>query len=120
MLFRERCQNVKIKQSSAALQMSACFERSATCLVVSLQSFITTACCNSTAHTLYSPRASLTGRELMQAFCEKEGLSFIETSALDASNVEKSFQTILTDIYKMVSRKQVHILPLPLIHYTRS
>jgi uncharacterized protein YfkK (UPF0435 family) len=44
---------------------------------------------------------------LVQAFCEKEGLSFIETSALDASNVEKSFHTILTDIYKMVSRKQV-------------
>lgn len=44
-----------------------------------------------------------------QAFCEKEGLSFIETSALDASNVEKSFHTILTDIYKMVSRKQVDV-----------
>lgn len=44
---------------------------------------------------------------LVQAFCEKEGLSFIETSALDATNVEKSFHTILTDIYKMVSRKQV-------------
>ena len=51
---------------------------------------------------------------VVQAFCEKEGLSFIETSALDATNVEKSFHTILTDIYKMVSRKQV--LPRRLSH----
>jgi hypothetical protein len=75
-----------------------------------LAELITTACCNSTAHTLY--RASPTGRKLMQAFCEKEGLSFIETSALDASNVEEAFQTMLTDICKMVSEKQAHISPL--------
>ncbi|KAE9446821.1 hypothetical protein C3L33_21277, partial [Rhododendron williamsianum] len=30
-----------------------------------------------------------------QGFAEKEGLSFIETSALEATNVEKAFQTIL-------------------------
>ncbi|KAI0303280.1 GTP-binding protein yptV1 [Multifurca ochricompacta] len=35
------------------------------------------------------------------------GLSFIETSALDASNVESAFQTILTDIYRIVSSKQL-------------
>jgi Ras-related protein Rab-11A len=35
------------------------------------------------------------------------GLSFIETSALDASNVETAFQTILTDIYRIVSSKQL-------------
>jgi Ras-related protein Rab-11A len=46
-------------------------------------------------------------RTCMQTFCQKEGLSFIETSALDATNVEKAFQQLLTDIYKMVSRKQV-------------
>jgi len=40
-----------------------------------------------------------------QSFCEKEGLSFIETSALDATNVEKAFQHILTDIYHIVSKK---------------
>jgi Ras-related protein Rab-11A len=33
------------------------------------------------------------------------GLSFIETSALDASNVELSFQRILTEIYRIVSNK---------------
>lgn len=29
-------------------------------------------------------------------FTEKHGLSFLETSALDSSNVELAFQTILT------------------------
>lgn len=42
----------------------------------------------------------------LQAFCQREGLSLIETSALEATNVEKAFQQILTDIYKIVSRKQ--------------
>lgn len=41
----------------------------------------------------------------MQAFCEKEGLSFIETSALEATNVEQAFQRILTEIYHIVSKK---------------
>lgn len=36
---------------------------------------------------------------------EKEGLSFLETSALEAHNVEKAFHTILLDIYQIVSRK---------------
>ncbi|CDP00152.1 unnamed protein product [Coffea canephora] len=36
---------------------------------------------------------------------EKEGLSFLETSALEALNVEKAFQTILLDIYQIISRK---------------
>jgi Ras-related protein Rab-11A len=40
-----------------------------------------------------------------QAFSEKEGLSFIETSALEATNVEKAFQRILTEIYRIVSKK---------------
>lgn len=43
---------------------------------------------------------------MLQAFCRKEGLSLIETSALEATNVEKAFQQILTDIYRIVSRKQ--------------
>jgi len=38
-------------------------------------------------------------------FSAENGLSFIETSALDASNVESAFQTILTDIYRIVSSK---------------
>ncbi|KAK4385385.1 Ras-related protein Rab2BV [Sesamum angolense] len=40
-----------------------------------------------------------------QAFAEKESLSFLETSALEAHNVEKAFQTILLDIYQIISRK---------------
>ncbi|PWA70740.1 small GTPase superfamily, Ran GTPase, P-loop containing nucleoside triphosphate hydrolase [Artemisia annua] len=40
-----------------------------------------------------------------QMFAEKEGLSFLETSALDAHNIEKAFQTILLDIYHIVSKK---------------
>ncbi|XP_027162530.1 ras-related protein Rab2BV-like [Coffea eugenioides] len=36
---------------------------------------------------------------------EKEGLSFLETSALEALNVERAFQTILLDIYQIISRK---------------
>eukprot|EP01113_Clastostelium_recurvatum_P009225 TRINITY_DN1441_c0_g1_i1.p1 TRINITY_DN1441_c0_g1~~TRINITY_DN1441_c0_g1_i1.p1 ORF type:complete len:220 (-),score=36.20 TRINITY_DN1441_c0_g1_i1:185-844(-) len=37
-------------------------------------------------------------------FAEKNKLSFIETSALDSSNVELAFQTILTEIYHIMSR----------------
>lgn len=40
-----------------------------------------------------------------QTLAEKEGLSFLETSALEASNVEKAFQTILLDIYQIISKK---------------
>ncbi|KIY62515.1 ras-domain-containing protein [Cylindrobasidium torrendii FP15055 ss-10] len=40
-----------------------------------------------------------------KAFSAENGLTFIETSALDASNVETAFQTILTDIYRIVSSK---------------
>ncbi|XP_039608493.1 RAB11a, member RAS oncogene family, like [Polypterus senegalus] len=42
-----------------------------------------------------------------KAFAEKNGLSFIETSALDSSNVELAFQTILTEIYRIVSQRQI-------------
>ncbi|KAF9179212.1 Ras- protein Rab-11A [Mortierella polycephala] len=38
-------------------------------------------------------------------FAAENGLSFIETSALDSSNVELSFQRILTEIYRIVSNK---------------
>ncbi|CAL8160789.1 unnamed protein product [Prunus armeniaca] len=40
-----------------------------------------------------------------QTLAEREGLSFLETSALEATNVEKAFQTILTEIYHIVSKK---------------
>ncbi|KAL6517803.1 Ras-related protein RABA2a [Orobanche minor] len=42
-----------------------------------------------------------------QGFAEKEGLSLIETSALEATNVEKSFQTILSEIYRIISKKSL-------------
>ncbi|XP_062321438.1 RAB11a, member RAS oncogene family, like [Osmerus eperlanus] len=42
-----------------------------------------------------------------KAFAEKHGLSFLETSALDSSNVELAFQTILTAIYNIVSQRQM-------------
>nr|GMD93252.1 ras-related protein Rab11C [Ipomoea batatas] len=40
-----------------------------------------------------------------QALAKKEGLSFLETSALEALTVEKAFQTILSEIYHIVSKK---------------
>ncbi|OMO92283.1 Small GTPase superfamily [Corchorus olitorius] len=42
-----------------------------------------------------------------QSYAEKEGLSFIETSALEAVNVEKAFQTILSEIYRIISKKSL-------------
>ncbi|KAG5970081.1 Ras- protein Rab-11B [Claviceps cyperi] len=43
--------------------------------------------------------------EEAKAFASENHLSFIETSALDASNVELAFQNILTEIYRIVSSK---------------
>ena len=51
--------------------------------------------------------------EEAKAFATENGLSFIETSALDASNVESAFQTILTDIYRIVSSKSLDNTPGP-------
>jgi len=42
--------------------------------------------------------------EEAKEFAEKNKLSFIETSALDSSNVELVFQNILTEIYHIMSR----------------
>ena len=39
------------------------------------------------------------------SFCEKEGLSFIEASALEGANVDEAFQRILGEIHRIVSRK---------------
>ncbi|XP_043720339.1 ras-related protein RABA2a [Telopea speciosissima] len=42
-----------------------------------------------------------------QSYAEKEGLSFIETSALEATNVEKAFHSILAEIYRIISKKNI-------------
>lgn len=40
-------------------------------------------------------------------FAEKENLFFIETSALEATNVETAFVNVLTEIYRVVSKKSL-------------
>ncbi|KAL4889946.1 ras family-domain-containing protein [Aspergillus ambiguus] len=45
--------------------------------------------------------------EEAKQFASENNLSFIETSALDASNVELAFQNILTEIYRIVSSKAI-------------
>ncbi|KAL1217241.1 Ras-related protein RABA4c [Cardamine amara subsp. amara] len=40
-------------------------------------------------------------------FAQRENLFFMETSALDSSNVEPSFLTVLTEIYRIVSKKNL-------------
>ncbi|KAI3740130.1 hypothetical protein L2E82_30551 [Cichorium intybus] len=40
-----------------------------------------------------------------KSFAEKESLYFMETSALDATNVENAFAEVLTQIYRIVSKK---------------
>ncbi|KAG2542847.1 ras-related protein Rab11D-like [Panicum virgatum] len=40
-------------------------------------------------------------------FAEKENLFFLETSALQATNVESAFQTVLTEIFKIHSKKNM-------------
>ncbi|MCO5584829.1 hypothetical protein L7F22_038762 [Adiantum nelumboides] len=44
-----------------------------------------------------------------QSFAERESLYFMETSALESTNVENAFQQILTQIYRVVSRKALDI-----------
>lgn len=40
-------------------------------------------------------------------FAEKEGLFFLETSALEATNVEDAFVTVLTEIFNIVNNKSL-------------
>ncbi|KAG9509080.1 Ras-related protein Rab-11A, partial [Fragariocoptes setiger] len=42
-----------------------------------------------------------------RVFAEKNGLSFIEASALDSTNVESAFHQIITEIHRVVSQRQV-------------
>ncbi|KAI3887509.1 hypothetical protein MKX03_032018 [Papaver bracteatum] len=43
------------------------------------------------------------------AFAEKENTCFMETSALESMNVENAFTEVLTQIYRVVSRKALDI-----------
>lgn len=45
--------------------------------------------------------------EVAQQFSKEKGLHFIETSALDSTNVDKSFYKILEEIYHIVSANQL-------------
>ncbi|KAJ0668496.1 putative small GTP-binding protein [Helianthus annuus] len=42
-----------------------------------------------------------------KALAEKESLYFMETSALEATNVENAFSEVITQIYRIVSKKAV-------------
>jgi Ras-related protein Rab-11A len=44
-----------------------------------------------------------------KAFAEKEGAFFMETSALEAMNVEDAFTEVLSQIYNIVSKKALDI-----------
>jgi Ras-related protein Rab-11A len=45
--------------------------------------------------------------EYGKSFAERESLYFMETSALDATNVENAFTEALTQIYRIVSKRAV-------------
>ncbi|KAJ6918741.1 hypothetical protein NC651_012869 [Populus alba x Populus x berolinensis] len=45
--------------------------------------------------------------EDVNEFAQKEGLFFLETSALQATNVESAFLTVLTEIFNIVNKKNL-------------
>ena len=62
-------------------------------------------------------------KEEAVAFAKKHGLAFMETSALDKTGVDESFQLIMTEIYRLMnyqlaslSEKIIVIHLLPHIH----
>ncbi|KAG0467951.1 hypothetical protein HPP92_017279 [Vanilla planifolia] len=40
-------------------------------------------------------------------FAQRESLFFMETSALESTNVETAFMTVLTEIYRIISKKSL-------------
>uniref|UniRef100_A0A2P2NGM4 Ras-related protein RABA1f n=1 Tax=Rhizophora mucronata TaxID=61149 RepID=A0A2P2NGM4_RHIMU len=44
-----------------------------------------------------------------KAFAERESTFFMETSALESMNVENAFTEVLTQIYRVVSKKALDI-----------
>ena len=51
-------------------------------------------------------KRAVTTEDAMQ-FAESNNLAFIETSALDATGVDEAFRQILTEIYRLMSRKTI-------------
>eukprot|EP00434_Breviolum_minutum_P041037 symbB.v1.2.036497.t1/scaffold5169.1/size30165/3 len=47
------------------------------------------------------------GQDEALAFAEKHGLACIETSALEATNVETAFMRLLSEIYTLMSSRQI-------------
>merc|ERR1712151_402486 len=47
------------------------------------------------------------GQDEALAFAEKHGLACIETSALESTNVETAFMRLLTEIYNLMSSRQI-------------
>jgi Ras-related protein Rab-11A len=45
--------------------------------------------------------------EEAKEFSEKHGLFFLETSALDSTNVESAFLSVLSEVYRLVSKKSL-------------
>ncbi len=45
--------------------------------------------------------------EEAKEFAEKHGLFFLETSALDSTNVESAFLSVLSEVYRLVSKKSL-------------
>jgi len=54
--------------------------------------------------------------EEAKAYAERNGLSFIETSALDSTNVEQAFTNILTGLYHQTKAKQLENMPRKSFH----
>lgn len=44
-----------------------------------------------------------------KSFAERESLYFMETSALDATNVESAFTEVLSQIYRIMSKRSVDV-----------
>ena len=42
------------------------------------------------------------------AFAQKKGMAFIETSALDSTNVDLAFQKVMNEIYNRVSKNSIN------------
>merc|ERR1712137_725822 len=47
------------------------------------------------------------GQDEALAFAEKHGLACIETSALESTNVETAFMRLLSEIYPLMSSRQI-------------